>query len=192
MKQKLVLCNVLLLIVFADIAMAKSSPTSNEDSVSPGSSRAEGQLTPTSFDRLPFKNLRDSSRWSKLTHGRALTASLRKKHAHSSQEPDYCMDCDLLFLDGGDGEMIGPLSELNANAKGGGGGGACDWKCCFKTCMNSAMTGTGTLCSTNCTGCGLTGSAWPCAICIGCGTVGFMAIEFCSLHCCVNPGCPAT
>ena len=187
MKQKLVLGSVLLLIVFADIAVAKSSPYYDEDAVLRKSSRAEKQAAPASLDRLPYKNLRDSSKWSKLIHGRALTASLRKKHAHSFQDPDYCLDCDLLFLDGGDGEMIGPLYEMND--KSGVGGSSCNWSCCFKTCMNSAMTGTGSLCTVSCTACGLTGATFSCAVCVGCGAVGFAAIEFCALHCCVNPGC---
>jgi hypothetical protein len=185
MKQKLVLCSMLLLIAFVDIAVAKGSPDNNEAAISRGSSRAEKQVA---LDRLPYRNLRDSSKWSKLIHGHALTASLRKKHAHGLQNPDECLECDLLFSEYGSGDMIGPIFEMNSSKTGGGG---CDWKCCFKTCVGSAMADTGTLCTTNCTACGLTGNAWPCAVCAGCGVVGFAAIEFCGLHCCVNPGCPA-
>ena len=185
MKQKLVLCSMLLLIAFVDIAVAKGSPDNNEAAISRGSSRAEKQVA---LDRLPYRNLRDSSKWSKLIHGHALTASLRKKHAHGLQNPDECLECDLLFSEYGSGDMIGPIFDMNATNRGGGG---CDWKCCFKTCVGSAMADTGTLCTTNCTACGLTGGAWPCAVCAGCGVVGFAAIEFCGLHCCVSPGCPA-
>jgi hypothetical protein len=66
------------------------------------------------------------------------------------------------------------------------------WKQCFSTCVGSAMEGAGTMCITNCTACGLVPNPWSCAVCIGCGTVGFAAIEFCALRCCVNPGCPAS
>src|SRR5437763_17179182 len=118
MKQKLVLCTMLLLIAFVDIAVAKSSPDNNEAAISRGSSRAEKQVA---LDRLPYQNLRDSSKWSKLIHGHALTASLRKKHAHGSQEPDYCLDCDLLFQDP---DMIDPLSAISASTRS---GVTCDW-----------------------------------------------------------------
>lgn len=188
MKIKLVLCGVLLLFAFADIAVARNS-IRNDGTVSADSSGAEKQFTRVSLERLPYKNLRESSKWSRLVHGRALTASLRKKNAHGLQDPDYCFDCDLLFLGEGGGDMIGPLYDLNAAGRGGGGG--CDWKCCFRTCMSSAMGPVDTLCVVSCTACGLTRSAFPCAVCVGCGAVGFMAIEFCGLHCCVNPGCPA-
>lgn len=187
MKQKLVLCSVLLLIIFADIAVAKSSSDNNEVPILSGSSRAERKVALTSLNRLPYQNLRDSSRWSRLVNGRALAISLRKKHAHGSQDPDYCFDCDLMFSDKSGDQMVQPTFGL----AGGLGGGGCDYKCCFKTCMGSAMAGTGTLCTGNCTACGLTGGTWSCAVCVGCGVVGFAAIEFCGLHCCVNPGCPA-
>jgi hypothetical protein len=177
---------MLLLIAFVDVAVANGSPDNNEAAVSRGSSRAEKRVA---LDRLPYQNLRDSSKWSRLIHGHALTLSLRKKHAHGLQEPDYCLDCDLLFSEYGSGDMIGPLLEVDANNRGGGGG--CDWKCCFKTCMNSAMGPADNFCLVNCTACGTTGAAWPCAICASCGVVGFASIEFCGLHCCVNPGCPA-
>ena len=177
MKQKLVLCAVLLL-AFADIVAARNS--TRDGAVSAKSSSAEKQSTRIPLERLPYKNLRESSKWSRLIHGRALTATLRKKHAHSLQ--DGCIDCDSLFP--GDNEMIGPLTELNAAGKG-----CNEWSCCFKQCMGSAMSGTGQLCTVNCTGCGTVGGPFACAVCAACGAVGFAAIEFCGLHCCVNPGC---
>lgn len=188
MKRKLVLCSVLLLIGFADIAVARNS--TSEGNVSANSSLTDKQSSRVSLERLPYKNLRESSKWSRLIHGRALTASLRKKNAHSLQDPDYCLGCDLMFPGEGEGEMIGPLYELNAG-KGGSGGGGCDWKCCFSSCVSSVMGPPGTLCVVSCTACGTSGGAFPCAVCGSCGAVGFAAIEFCSLHCCVNPGCPA-
>lgn len=190
MKHKLVLGAVLLLFAFADFAVARNSKH-NDEGASANSSGAEKQLRLISLDRLPYKNLRESSKWSRLSHGRALTASLRKKNAHSVQDPDYCIGCDLLFPGEGGGDMIGPLLDLNANARGGSSGSGCDWKCCFRSCVGSAMSGTGQLCTVNCTACGLTANPFSCAVCVGCGTVGFVAIELCSLHCCVNPGCPA-
>ena len=176
MKQKLVLCSVLLLIAFADIAVARNS--THDGAVSANLSRAEKQLTRISLERLPYKNLRESSKWSKLVHGRALTVTLRKKNAHSLQ--DDCIDCGSLFP--GDEEMIGPLY--------GSGSKGCGWSCCFKQCMGSAMSGDAdTFCLVNCTACGTTGNVFSCAICASCGAVGIAAIEFCGLHCCVNPGC---
>jgi hypothetical protein len=65
------------------------------------------------------------------------------------------------------------------------------WATCFRVCVRSGMEGTSTLCLSNCMTCGLTGAPWGCAICLSCGTVGGAAVEFCALHCCVNPGCPA-
>ena len=64
------------------------------------------------------------------------------------------------------------------------------WKYCVKTCVASAMEGAGTTCISGCASCGA-GSVWGCAVCASCGAIGFAAIEFCTLHCCVNPGCPA-
>lgn len=192
MKHKLLLFT-LLLIAFADVAVARSPVDKNNAPAASQLSAPRKELSVVSVNKLPFKNLQDSSKWSTLPHGRALTASLRKKKAHGSPAQDYCLDCgDLLFGgDGGGGDLVGPLITLNGNEKAGGGGGGCGWTCCFQQCMSSAMTGTGSLCVGNCTACGVTGSAWACAICVGCGTVGFAAIEFCTLHCCVNPGCPA-
>ena len=66
------------------------------------------------------------------------------------------------------------------------------WKQCFSTCVGSALEGAGTMCATNCTACGVAPNPWSCAICAGCGAVGFAAVEFCALKCCVNPGCPAS
>jgi len=186
MKHKLMLCSILLVILSANLAVAKNSSTLTRVVETPESSGMRRQHPLVSLDRLPYKNLVDASKWSRLTNGRALAATLRKKNAHAVQEPDYCFDCDLLFSDKSDSEM----AQVTLGMTGGAFGG-CDWKCCFKTCMNSAMNGTGNLCTVNCTACGVTGNAWPCAICAGCGVVGFAAIEFCGLHCCVDPGCPA-
>ena len=187
MRHKLVFCSLLLVIAFTGVAAAKSSRDDNEGSSS--RLREAGIRASTSLNRLPYKNLLDSSKWSRLIHGRALTATLKKKNAHSAQDVDSpCTECDLLFApdDVYGGEMIGPLSELNAGKLTSSGG--CNWGCCFKICVASAMDGAGNLCTTSCTACGLTGNSWPCAVCVGCGTVGFVAIEFCGLHCCVNPG----
>ena len=189
MKHKIVFCSLLLMIAFADMAVARS--------LAPDNGGAEGarpspRKPSVSLAKLGYQNLRDASQWSRLTHGRAFTLSLKKKKAHGFQDPDGCLECGDMFPsdpDWGDPMQIIQDGYVDKTGGSGGGGGSCGWSCCFKICMNSAMAGTSELCTINCTACGVTGNPWPCGICLGCGTVGFAAIEFCGLHCCVNPGC---
>ena len=197
MKHKTVLCGLLLMFAFADLAVARNLLPNNRAEVGGPSVRNLRSLVPS--EKLPYKNLRDASqypmllhedrsslrsaesrpillnalpyknilnagKWSRMLTGRALMSRL-KKNAHVPQDGD---------------EMFMVLEY---------GGGSCNWSCCFKQCMNSAMSGTGNLCVTSCTACGLTVGAWLCAVCAGCGAVGFASIEFCGLHCCVDPGC---
>ena len=186
MKYKIVLCSLLLMVAFADLAVARNSNNSDAEPAGPSTRKSL-----ISLKKLGYQNLRDASQWSRLTHGRALALSLRKKKAHSFQDPDGCLECGDMFP--GDGNVDGMVIEGayldKTGGVGGGGGGGCNWSCCFKICMKSAMGPNDNICLTNCTGCGLTGSPWSCAICAACGTVGFAAVEFCGLHCCVNPGC---
>ena len=186
MKHKLTFCSLLLLLTaYPAAAMNSANDKVLEETTRPSALRRHKLVV--SFDRLPYQNILDASKWSRMKNGRALALSLRKKNAHASQEPDYfCVDCDLLFSTKTEDPMVQPIYGSTSGAYGG-----CDWKCCFRTCMETAMAGTGTMCLTNCTACGVLGGAWSCSICVSCGTVGFVAIEFCGLHCCVNPGCPA-
>jgi len=195
MKHKIVLCALLLMFGFADLAVGRNSLPNNRAEVGGPSIRnlrsivsleklpykhlrdasqystlAEDRSSVTSaasrpilLNALPYKNILNAGRWPRILTGRALMSGL-KKNANVPQEGD---------------EMFMVLEY----------GGGCNWTCCFKQCMGSAMSGTGTLCTSNCTACGVTGGVWPCAVCAGCGTVGFAAIEFCALHCCVDPGC---
>jgi|SRR5215831_1174929 len=189
MKEKLLVCIVLLMLGCVGTTAAKSG-TLNNEAASADSARAEKRFPRISLERLPYKNLQESSKWSKLMNGRALTISLRKKKAHgSSQGQDYCLGCDTDSMFGNDGDNAGFESYDGVGNPNARGGGACGWSCCFKQCMNSAMSGTGQLCTTNCAACGFAPNPWSCAVCAACGTVGFVAIEFCALHCCVNPGC---
>jgi hypothetical protein len=198
MKHKIVLCSLLLMFASANVAVARNLLPNNRvaeanepsrrnqlalvslkkldyqklreaarysmflsddrSSLSPAESR------PVLLNNLPYKNILNVGKWSRMLTGRALTSRL-KKNAHVPQSDDE------MFM----------VEEYS--------GGGCNWTCCFKQCMNSAMSGTGNLCSVNCTACGITGGAWPCAVCLACGTVGFASIEFCALHCCVDPGC---
>jgi hypothetical protein len=118
-----------------------------------------------------YKNIVDAAQWSRLP--RPLNSASAKKTARASRVQDPWDDP---WADEGMFDAFGPKT----------------WKVCVKTCVGSAMQGAGTMCTVNCTACVLTASPWSCAICAGCGTVGFVAIEFCTLHCCVNPGCPAS
>ena len=188
MKYKLVLCSLLLMLAFADLAVARNSLPNNSGAEAAGPSTRKSLV---SLKKLGYTNLRDASHWSRLTHGRALALSLKKKKAHSFQDPDNCFDCGDMFPGDGnvDGFVIeGGYVDKTGGAAGGGGGG-CDWKCCFKQCIRSALGSADSTCVTNCTACGVLPSPWPCAVCAACGAVAFAAIEFCSLHCCVNPGC---
>ena len=197
MKYKIVLASLLLMFAFTGLTVAKNS-FRNNGGTEPGkqlhrnerslvsleklgyrnlrdasqysmflgedrSSLTSAESRPILLNALPYKNILNAGKWSRMLTGRALASRL-KKNAHVPQDDDMLMVLEY-------------------------GGGGCNWTCCFKQCMGSAMSGTGTLCTSNCTACGVTGGAWPCAVCLGCGTVGFAAIEFCGLHCCVDPGC---
>ena len=199
MKYKIVLASLLLMFAFTGLTVAKNSFRSN-GGTEPGkqlhrnerslvsleklgyrnlrdasqysmflgedrSSLSSAESRPILLNALPYKNILNAGKWSRMLTGRALSTRL-KKNAHVPQSGDE------MFM----------VEEYS-------GGGGCNWSCCFKQCMGSAMSGTGTLCTSNCTACGVTGGVWPCAVCAGCGTVGFAAIEFCALHCCVDPGC---
>ena len=161
MKKQLLLVGVLFMLSVCITASAKNSPYKHLSEVANWSH----STNPLSLNNLPYKNILDAARWSGLPTGRVLAAQL-KKHAHSPQ--------------GTAGDLI--LMEDNSGA-------GCGWSCCFKSCMSSALGDAGNGCLVNCTGCGLTGAPWACAICVGCGAVAIAALEFCGLHCCVNPGC---
>lgn len=198
MKYKILFCSVLLMMAFANLTVARDLPSNGAGikTERPSGRNQRGRISlgklgyknlrdasqystflgddwtslsyaesrPILLTNLPYKNILSVSKWSRMLTGRSRTTRL-KKNAH---------------VPPGDEEMF-MVEEYS--------GGGCNWTCCFKQCMNSAMHGTGNLCLNSCTGCGLTGGAWPCAICVGCGTVGFASIEFCGLHCCVDPGC---
>jgi hypothetical protein len=182
MRHKFVLCSLLLTFAFADAAAAMTALPHHHRGEVRGVVGGGSPLF-TTMEKSPYKNLQDASRWSRLTHGRALTLSLRKQRHHGVQ--DYCPDCgDTMFPDDG-GEWLDPLTGVNLAR----GSGACGWKCCFKQCMYSAMGSAGELCLNNCTSCVLSPGPISCAICASCGAVGFAATEFCALHCCVDPGC---
>ena len=66
------------------------------------------------------------------------------------------------------------------------------WTGCVQVCVKSGMRGTSNMCLTSCVGCALVPNPFGCAICFACGTVGGATVEFCTLHCCVDPGCPAS
>ena len=161
MKQKLWLCSMLFVLSVCATTSAKNSPYRNLREVAGWSNAPVSR----SLNSLPYKNILDTAKWSRLPTGRALRARL-KRNAHSPLPAAS----DEIFLEDSSGA-------------------GCGWTCCFKSCVSSAMKGTGELCIANCTVCGLEGSPWACAVCVGCGAVGFAAIEFCGLHCCVNPGC---
>jgi hypothetical protein len=164
MKQKLALCSILLMLSFANLAAAKNLPYKNLVDTANWSTLPRAASTSVSLDKLPYKNILDATKWSKLKNGRALTASLTKKSAHGStlQFPD---DPSALF----------PVEH-----------GGCNWGCCVKTCLRSALPGQ--TCALGCGSCVVDGSTFGCAICAACGAVGVAAIEFCTLHCCIDPG----
>jgi hypothetical protein len=110
-----------------------------------------------------YKNIVDAARWSTLP--RPLSARKTGRTVRAQDPSDF-------------DQMFEPF-------------GSPTWKGCVRRCLESAMEGTGTLCTSNCVACAVVGAPWSCAICAACGTVGFVSIEFCTLHCCVNPGCPA-
>jgi hypothetical protein len=165
MKKVLLLCSVSIILLCAGVASAKKSPYPNI-MMARGWSALPASAAPAS--NRDYKNISDAARWSSLA--RPLTPGSTRKSARATQGQDPTFDASLLFDD--------TFSST--------------WKGCVKTCVGSALAGTGTLCLTNCTACALTGAPWSCAICASCGVVGFVAVEFCTLHCCVNPGCPAS
>jgi hypothetical protein len=159
--KKLAVCTLLVLCGLVTSVSAKSASYSASRRLSRNS---------VSLNILPYNNLLDVSKWSKLTNGHALTLTLRKKRGHASPPQDF-----------GDDELFG------IGAGGSGGGGGCGWGCCFKQCLSSALDSQ--LCILGCGACYVDGSTLGCATCLACGTVALAAVEFCSLHCCVNPGC---
>src|SRR5258706_14984097 len=163
MKQKLVLYSILLMLSFANLTAAKNLPYKNLIETANWSSLPRAASTSVSLDRLPYKNILDAAKWSKLKNGRSLRVSLTKRSAHGS--PFQFEDRDALF----------PVAH-----------GGCNWGCCVKTCLYSALPGT--TCAMGCGGCVVDGSVLGCAICAACGAVGLAAVEFCTLHCCINPG----
>ena len=110
-----------------------------------------------------YQNIVDAARWSSLP--KPLSA---KKAARTGRSQD-----------------LSEFDEMFASF------GSPTWKGCVRRCVESGLQGTGTLCLANCMGCALAGMPWSCAICAACGAVGFVVVEFCTLHCCANPGCPA-
>jgi hypothetical protein len=162
MKKMLLLCSVALVLLTASVASAKTSPYKNLITA------ANWSNTPAASD---YKNLRAAANWSRSAKP---LSGLIKKGARFSRVQDPIQDPWL------DDEMFGDEAY----------GYPRTWKYCVKTCVTSAMQGTGQTCIMGCASCA-TGSVWGCAICASCGVVGFAAIEFCTLHCCVNPGCPA-
>lgn len=162
MKKNLLLCSISIILLSAGVASAKKSPYQN---INMASSWSEMPATVTSDSSRNFKNISDAARWSSLP--RPLTPNSTKKGGRASRLQDPVTAEELFGLSGG------------------------TWKQCVRQCVESALGGSGTLCFTNCTGCALVGSPWNCAICAACGVVAFASVEFCTLHCCANPGCPA-
>jgi|GEM_PF-3389019 len=113
---------------------------------------------------LPYKNILDASRWSKLITGRALTRSL-KKSAHAG-----------VIQDDGD------PSALFAIEHGGGG----NWWSCFKECAGIGPAGG--ICLGSCIGC-MDGGAVSCGICAVCAGISIPVAEVCAIGCCIyGPG----
>ena len=166
MKHSLSLFSLLVILCVSGLATAKESRYLGLTAAADWSQPAPNANTPRKFG---YQNIQDSSRWSRLQVGKALTANLSKRAHANRLEP---FDKNILF------------------APGGGGAIGCGWTCCFKSCMYSVLdNGVENTCLASCLGCGLAGGIWPCAVCVGCGAVGIAALEFCALHCCVEPGC---
>jgi hypothetical protein len=163
-KQKLVLCSILLMLSSANLIAAKNRPFKNLIDTANWSAPPAVASTPVSLNQLPYKNILDAAKWSKLKNGRALRVSLTRRGAHGS--PFQFDDNEALFT-----VTKGPT---------------CNWSCCVKKCLYSALPGT--TCAMGCGSCIVDGSAFGCAICAACGAVGIAAVEFCTLHCCVDPG----
>lgn len=114
-----------------------------------------------------YKNILAAAKWSRSPR----TLSLNSKSARLSRMQDPFWDRD--------DDLFGSLYPRT-------------WTTCVRTCVTSAMEGTSTTCVSGCLGCVSLVSPWACAVCLSCGAVGGAAVEFCTLHCCVNPGCPAS
>lgn len=164
MKQKLVFCSIVLMLSFANLTAAKDRPYKNLRDTANWSALPGVASTSISLDKLPYKNILDAAKWSKLKNGRALTVTLYKRSAHGSQ-----------FQFGGDPDAMFPVER-----------GGCNWGCCFKICISDAIPGQ--TCALACGSCVVDGSAFGCAICVGCGAVATAAIELCSIHCCMTAG----
>lgn len=163
MKQKLVLCSILLMLSSANLIAAKNRPYKNLIDTANWSARPAVASSPVSLNQLPYKNILDAAKWSKLKNGRALRVSLARRSAHGS--PFQFEDPEALF----------PLEKSG-----------CNWGCCVKKCLYSALPGQ--TCAFGCGSCLVDGSVFGCAICAACGAVGVAAVEFCTLHCCIDPG----
>ena len=164
MKQKLVLCSILLMLSSANLIAAKSRPFKNLIETANWSALPRVASTPVSLNQLPYKNILDAAKWSKLKNGRALRVSLTRRSAHGSP---------FQFED--DPSTLFPVGK-----------GACNWGCCFKICLGSALPGT--TCAMGCGSCVVDGSTFGCAICVACGAVATAAIELCSINCCLKAG----
>lgn len=165
MKLNSVLCLILIVLGCGSLAQAKDSGYKNLAETSKWSADSNASRVRTPVASLPYKNVVEASKWSKLTNGRALTVTLRKRsHGLNMQDENP----DALFTLGA---------------------GGCNWSCCFKTCFTSAVGSISQWCIAACGACGLTGNAFSCGICLSCGVVNFAVVEFCALHCCVDPGC---
>lgn len=164
MKNTLLLCSILLMLSFASLTSAKNLGYKNLLETAKWSTLPKAATPSVSLNKLPYKNILDVAKWSTLTKGRALSASLRRRNAHGS-----------LIQDEGDPGALFPLEH-----------GGCGWGCCFKICLRSAMSGE--LCIVGCGTCTVDGSIFGCAVCAACGAVAVAAVEFCSIHCCIDAG----
>ena len=164
MKQKLVLCSILLMLSSANLVAAKNRPFKNLIETANWSALPRVASSPVSLNQLPYKNILDAAKWSKLKNGRALTVSLNKRSAHGSPVQD--------------GDDPGALFTIQH--------GGCNWGCCFKICLRDAIPGQ--TCAFGCGSCVVDGSTFGCAICAACGAVATAAIELCSIHCCMTAG----
>jgi RHS repeat-associated protein len=90
--------------------------------------------------------------------------------------------------------IVALLIDSKIDSKSRGGGGGCGWWCCFKQCVASVIGpehAEKSLCRVACQICASTGFPPACDWCAACLIVAGATVEFCTLQCCVNPGCPA-